>query len=135
MQFDRRGIDPFTDRFEIDLLAEGTVRGNGGIDVVDDDCATTVPGLYVFDRVDGGLPVIARQSDCQTCSMCEACCPTDALYVAPEVTPLPPDTAVPIEHIGRYREKLGWGHGCTAGAQVAVGPRLPHGAPPPRLSS
>ncbi|WP_067846380.1 FAD-dependent oxidoreductase [Nocardia lijiangensis] len=46
LQFDRRGIDPFTDRFEVDLLAEGTVRGTGGIDVIDDDCATTVPGLY-----------------------------------------------------------------------------------------
>ncbi|MEU4415680.1 ferredoxin family protein [Nocardia salmonicida] len=98
-----------------------------------DKCVTACP-TNVFDRVDGGIPVIARQSDCQTCFMCEAYCPTDALYVAPEVTPLPPDAAVPTEHIGRYREKLGWGHGRTAGARVAVGPRLPHGAPPPRLN-
>lgn len=61
LQFDRRGIDPFTQRFEIDLLAEGTVRGTGGIDVVDDDCATTVPGLYVAgdaatrERICGGF--------------------------------------------------------------------------------
>ncbi|MFF7943179.1 FAD-dependent oxidoreductase [Nocardia gamkensis] len=61
LQFDRRGIDPFTDRFEVDLLAEGTVRGTGGIDVVDDDCATTVPGLYAAgdaatrERICGGF--------------------------------------------------------------------------------
>ncbi|MFE1593439.1 FAD-dependent oxidoreductase [Nocardia sp. NPDC058705] len=61
LQFDRRGVDPFTERFEIDLLAEGTVRGTGGIDVVDDDCATTVPGLYVAgdaatrERICGGF--------------------------------------------------------------------------------
>ncbi len=61
LQFDRRGIDPFTDRFEVDLLAEGTVRGTGGIDVIDDDCATTVPGLYAAgdaatrERICGGF--------------------------------------------------------------------------------
>lgn len=46
LPFDRRGINPFTDRFEITLLLEGTVRGTGGIHVVDDDCATSVPGLF-----------------------------------------------------------------------------------------
>ncbi|WP_405493945.1 FAD-binding protein [Nocardia sp. NBC_00511] len=61
LQFDRRGIDPFTDRFEVDLLAEGTVRGTGGIDIVDDHCATTVPGLYAAgdaatrERICGGF--------------------------------------------------------------------------------
>ncbi|MGW4091504.1 FAD-dependent oxidoreductase [Nocardia sp. NPDC004750] len=61
LQFDRRGIDPFTDRFEVDLLAEGTVRGTGGIDVVDDDCATSVAGLYAAgdaatrERICGGF--------------------------------------------------------------------------------
>ncbi|UGT55559.1 FAD-binding protein [Nocardia asteroides] len=61
LQFDRRGIDPFTQRFEIDLLAEGTVRGTGGVDIVDDDCATTVPGLYAAgdaatrERICGGF--------------------------------------------------------------------------------
>ncbi len=99
-----------------------------------DKCVTACP-TNVFDRVDGGIPVIARQSDCQTCFMCEAYCPADALYVAPEVDPLPPEAAVPTEHIGRYREKLGWGNGRVPGARVAVGPRLPHGTPPPRLSS
>lgn len=61
LPFDRRGIDPFTDRFEVDLLAEGTVRGTGGIDVIDDECATTVPGLYAAgdaatrERICGGF--------------------------------------------------------------------------------
>ncbi|MFF2463624.1 FAD-dependent oxidoreductase [Streptomyces mirabilis] len=44
--FDRLGIDPFTDLFEITLLAEGTVRGTGGVRVAGYDCSTDVPGLY-----------------------------------------------------------------------------------------
>ncbi|MGW6564044.1 FAD-binding protein [Streptomyces sp. NPDC054975] len=46
LPFDRLGIDPFTELFAITLLAEGTVRGTGGIRLTGDDCATTVPGLY-----------------------------------------------------------------------------------------
>ncbi|WP_459546822.1 FAD-binding protein [Nocardia sp. X0981] len=46
LTFDRLGIDPFTDTFAITLIAEGTVRGTGGIRLATDDCATTVPGLY-----------------------------------------------------------------------------------------
>ncbi|MGY5011778.1 FAD-dependent oxidoreductase [Streptomyces sp. 900105755] len=44
--FDRLGIDPFTDLFEITLLAEGTVRGTGGVRIAGEDCSTDVPGLY-----------------------------------------------------------------------------------------
>jgi succinate dehydrogenase/fumarate reductase flavoprotein subunit len=44
--FDRLGINPFTDYFEITLLAEGTVRGTGGVRIADFDCSTDVPGLY-----------------------------------------------------------------------------------------
>ncbi len=44
--FDRLGIDPFTDMFEITLLAEGTVRGTGGVRITGSDCSTSVPGLY-----------------------------------------------------------------------------------------
>jgi succinate dehydrogenase/fumarate reductase flavoprotein subunit len=46
LPFDRIGIDPFTDRFPITLRLEGTVRGTGGLRIVDDSCATTVPGLF-----------------------------------------------------------------------------------------
>ena len=43
---DRAGIDPFRQRFPVTLRLEGTVRGTGGLALVDDTCATTVPGLY-----------------------------------------------------------------------------------------
>src|SRR5882757_175966 len=46
LPFDRTGIDPFTDRFPVTLRLEGTVRGTGGLRIVDDSCATTVAGLY-----------------------------------------------------------------------------------------
>ncbi|KQU87871.1 FAD-binding protein [Ensifer sp. NM-2] len=44
--FDRRGIDPFTEFFEVKLRLEGTVRGTGGLRLTGLDCATTAPGLY-----------------------------------------------------------------------------------------
>ena len=46
-------------------------------------CVKVCP-TNVFDEVDGDIPVIARPDDCQTCFMCEANCPVDALYVAPQ---------------------------------------------------
>ncbi|MGG6295054.1 FAD-dependent oxidoreductase [Leptolyngbya sp. AN02str] len=46
LPFDRDRINPFTQRFAITLRLEGTVRGTGGIRVVDGGCATSVPGLY-----------------------------------------------------------------------------------------
>ncbi|KYC39530.1 pyridine nucleotide-disulfide oxidoreductase [Scytonema hofmannii PCC 7110] len=46
LPFDRAGIDPFTQRFPVTLRLEGTVRGTGGIRIVDDTCATSVSGLY-----------------------------------------------------------------------------------------
>jgi succinate dehydrogenase/fumarate reductase flavoprotein subunit len=46
LPFDRTGIDPFTQRFPVTLRLEGTVRGTGGLRIVDHTCATTVPGLY-----------------------------------------------------------------------------------------
>lgn len=68
----------------------------------------------VFEAVPGGPPVVARQSDCQTCFMCELYCPEDALYVAPVA-----DAAHPVhEHdphvqglLGSYRRSIGWGKG------------------------
>jgi len=46
VSFDRNGIDPFTQLFPVTLRLEGTVRGTGGLHVVDDACATSVAGLY-----------------------------------------------------------------------------------------
>lgn len=46
LPFDRAGIDPFTQRFPVTLRLEGTVRGTGGLRIVDRSCATSVPGLY-----------------------------------------------------------------------------------------
>jgi succinate dehydrogenase/fumarate reductase flavoprotein subunit len=46
LPFDRAGIDPFMQRFKVTLRLEGTVRGTGGLRIVDDSCATSVAGLY-----------------------------------------------------------------------------------------
>jgi succinate dehydrogenase/fumarate reductase flavoprotein subunit len=46
-QFDRMGIDPFTQKFEVEPMFEGSVRGSGGVLVADADCGTGVPGLWV----------------------------------------------------------------------------------------
>ncbi|MES2398719.1 MAG: FAD-binding protein [Pseudomonadota bacterium] len=46
VSFDRQGINPFTQHFPVTLRLEGTVRGTGGLHVVSEDCATSVPGLY-----------------------------------------------------------------------------------------
>jgi succinate dehydrogenase/fumarate reductase flavoprotein subunit len=61
LPLDRTGVDPFAERWPVTLRCEGTVRGVGGIRLVDDDCATGVPGLYAAgdaasrERVTGGL--------------------------------------------------------------------------------
>ncbi len=51
LPFARWGIDPFNDRFEVTLHTDGTIRGTGGVQVVSDSCATSVPGLYVAGDV------------------------------------------------------------------------------------
>jgi len=73
----------------------------------------------VFDAVAGAPPVIARQADCQTCYMCEAYCPEDALFVAPQ-----PDDAVSVAEdklaasalLGSYRREIGWSAGLPSRA-------------------
>ncbi|MGF9713742.1 pyridine nucleotide-disulfide oxidoreductase, partial [Paenibacillus naphthalenovorans] len=50
LAFDRLGIDPFQERFPITLRFEGTVRGTGGINLIDESCATKVPGLYCLSQ-------------------------------------------------------------------------------------
>ncbi|MHA7685590.1 FAD-dependent oxidoreductase [Cupriavidus sp. PET2-C1] len=46
LSFDRIGLDPFTQLFPVTLRLEGTVRGTGGLRIVDHGCGTTVPGLF-----------------------------------------------------------------------------------------
>jgi L-aspartate oxidase len=46
LPFRRWGVDPYSERFEVTLHGEGTIRGIGGLRVVSDDCATSVPGLF-----------------------------------------------------------------------------------------
>ena len=96
-----------------------------------DKCVAACP-TNVFDSTESGVPVIARQSDCQTCFMCEAYCPTDALYVSPSSAPLPTEALEETPAlVGSYRAELGWGKGRAPGSRIALGPELPHGAPPP----
>lgn len=78
-------------------------------------CVRVCP-TNVFDEGDDGLPVIARQSDCQTCFMCELYCPVDALYVEPDsdgTTDVTEQEAERQGWIGSYREQVGWGRGRT----------------------
>jgi NAD-dependent dihydropyrimidine dehydrogenase PreA subunit len=79
-----------------------------------DICVRICP-TNVFDTVEGGVPVIARHSDCQTCFQCEAYCPADAIFVAPSRIPLRPDSPLRDEdallaagQLGLYRERVGW---------------------------
>ncbi len=46
LPYDRIGIDPFRETVPVTMRYEGTVRGTGGIHLVDDECWTGVPGLY-----------------------------------------------------------------------------------------
>ena len=45
LHLDRLGIDPFRERYRIDFRCEGSIRAVGGL-AIDDDLATTVPGLF-----------------------------------------------------------------------------------------
>ncbi|NMF61022.1 FAD-binding protein [Pseudanabaena yagii] len=46
LPYKKANIDPYTERVPVTLLLEGTVRGTGGIRLVDETCATKVAGLY-----------------------------------------------------------------------------------------
>ncbi|GAB1695097.1 4Fe-4S binding protein [Krasilnikovia sp. M28-CT-15] len=87
-----------------------------------DICVRVCP-MNVFDAVPGAAPVITRQADCQTCFLCEAYCPADALFVAPLSGPAPDGSPYADEaalaaagQLGRYREQIGWGPGRTPGS-------------------
>ena len=84
-----------------------------------DICVRVCPA-DVFAKDAEGLPVIARQDDCQTCFLCEIYCPTDALFVAEAA-----DGPIGItEHeaeardlFGVYARALGWSRGRAGGSQ------------------
>lgn len=101
-----------------------------------DKCVDVCP-TNVFDTGPGGVPVIARQDDCQTCFMCEAYCPVDALFVAPLATAAPEDSPFRDEQflaatgrLGEYRRWIGWGHGRRPGSLRDHNPELPELAAP-----
>jgi NAD-dependent dihydropyrimidine dehydrogenase PreA subunit len=75
-----------------------------------DKCVKVCP-TDVFDSVPDGAPVIARQEDCQTCFLCEAYCPVDALFVAANAYGPEPviEEEVRAKGLwGKYRRELGW---------------------------
>jgi len=75
-----------------------------------DLCVEACPD-NVFDAIPGGIPVIARQSDCQTCFLCELFCPTDALYVSPLSEAIEGSTESELVTrgvMGSFRREMGW---------------------------
>ncbi|MEJ2866883.1 ferredoxin family protein [Actinomycetospora sp. OC33-EN08] len=85
-------------------------------------CVDVCP-TNVFDADERGRPSIARQSDCQTCFLCEAHCPTDALFVSPLAGPAPEGSRFRDQEalaedgrFGEYRRWIGWGHGRRPGS-------------------
>lgn len=84
-----------------------------------DICVKACPA-NVFDRGEDGIPVIARQDDCQTCFLCEIYCPTDALYVAPFADGPAPITEGEADDrglFGSYARALGWSRGKSGGTE------------------
>jgi NAD-dependent dihydropyrimidine dehydrogenase PreA subunit len=74
-----------------------------------DICVNICP-TNVFDKTDG-IPVIARQNDCQTCFLCELYCPEDALFVSP-FADIPQNVDLETLRqnalLGSYRRAVGW---------------------------
>ncbi|CAM3814227.1 4Fe-4S dicluster domain-containing protein [Bordetella tumulicola] len=73
-------------------------------------CVRVCP-VNVFDIVEGAAPIIARQDACQTCFMCEAWCPEDAMYVSPNAdgpTVVDETELVDAGLLGSYRRQIGW---------------------------
>ncbi|MGF9693750.1 MULTISPECIES: 4Fe-4S binding protein [unclassified Rhizobium] len=75
-----------------------------------DLCVDACPD-NVFDAVPDGVPVIARQADCQTCFLCELFCPTDALYVSPLSEAIEGTSERDLVErgvLGSFRREMGW---------------------------
>lgn len=92
-------------------------KGGAMIEVVVEDlcigcmaCVRACPN-DVFDADETRkLALIARQEDCCTCYICEAYCPVDCLYVAPQAYPQAVDTRALLasDRLGSFRHALGW---------------------------
>jgi NAD-dependent dihydropyrimidine dehydrogenase PreA subunit len=95
-------------------------------------CVKVCP-TNVFDAGVDNVPVIARQDDCQTCFICEAYCPADALYVSPYAdTPVAVDEQhlVETQLLGSWRKTIGWGPGRTTLAAIDTTPFIDRILPP-----
>lgn len=87
-----------------------------GCDICVEVCPTNV-----FDAAPGEAPVIARQADCQTCFLCEAYCPADALFVAAEAhehVEVNEQELIEKGLLGAYRRNLGWSKGTSPAANL-----------------
>ena len=78
-------------------------------------CVRICP-VNVFDAAPEpkAAPIIARQADCQTCFMCEAWCPEDAMFVSPNAdatTSVDEATLLRDNLLGSYRKNIGWNRG------------------------
>lgn len=93
----------------IEVVVEERCTGCG-------DCVQACPS-DVLRVGEGGEAVIAHQADCQTCLLCELYCPTDALFVWPEVDRVIGVTAAQAlasGQLGAFRRDHGWGeHAAT----------------------
>ncbi|MDF2849154.1 MAG: ferredoxin family protein [Oerskovia sp.] len=105
-----------------------------------DICVRICPTNVFEPAADGGVPTIARHSDCQTCFQCEAYCPEDAIFVSPSRTPEPAgspflDEADLLDRdlLGLYRDRVGWrraGRGSSSGAGESAGADAPAAGSP-----
>ena len=95
-------------------------------------CVKACP-TFVFDEVPDAPPVIARKEDCQTCYICEAYCPVDALYVAPYADTSPEVNEAELEVgglLGSWRRTIGWGPGRAPLSSIDATPTLDRIRPP-----
>ncbi|MFT8421457.1 MAG: ferredoxin family protein [Gluconacetobacter sp.] len=93
------------------------------------DCVAACPDHVLDAGPAGGIPVVARPEQCQTCFMCELYCVHDALYVAVDGSADGTIVRSPDGLIGRLRHDYGW-DGCTVDPLRAfwqLGPLLREG--------